>query len=199
MQSRAFTFLKPTFVAVGAFVLFVAIGHFRTAAKSEQADDSQLETWPPHAETTANPIDANPIELTSTNTEPHPSLAPTDIVRIQLQSLASVDFDQGVQRCFAFASPANRQLTGPAERFGKLVQNPPYSIVLSAEDTIVGDPMLLQDGRVQVIVTVISQLEAQSFAWTLAKQTAEPYRNCWMTDSVVAISKETSGSDRIDV
>ena len=193
-------FLRPTFFTVAAFVLCLIVNElfFRGPVESRQPDAkaSTGEKLPVEANGDSQ---GNSLRSISSGSYPDPSLSPADVVRIQLHALRMPNREEGVRRCFEFASPANQALTGPAKRFGTLLENPPYSILLEAEDAILGAPILLDDGRVQIVATVISRTEAQSFAWTLAKQAKHPLENCWMTDSVVSVSKDTTSTSKIEI
>ena len=51
---------------------------------------------------------------------PDPALTPEQVVRIQLEALRNNDAgDRGIAVAFRFASPGNRQNTGPLPRFKK--------------------------------------------------------------------------------
>ncbi len=62
-------------------------------------------------------------------TEPDPSLSPQDVVSIQIEALQHNDTpyeDRGIEVTFNFASPTNKRMTGPLERFKVMVRNPVY-------------------------------------------------------------------------
>ena len=53
-------------------------------------------------------------------TKPDPSLSPQDVVSIQIEALRNNDTpyeNRGIEVTFNFASPANKRITGPLERF----------------------------------------------------------------------------------
>ena len=59
-------------------------------------------------------------------TEPDPSLSPQDVVSIQIEALQHNDtpyVDRGIEVTFNFASPTNKRVTGPLERFKAMVRN----------------------------------------------------------------------------
>ena len=120
-------------------------------------------------------------------TLPNPALAPEEVVRLQLQSLRDFrDDDSAILQCFVLASPANREATGPLGRFAAMVRNPKYVALVDCESELVGKTIIRGD-RATVLVTVVDpQQRASLFRFFLSKQTDEPFRNCWMTDAVVA-------------
>lgn len=114
---------------------------------------------------------------------PRPALTPDRVVRIQMAALASVDRPDGALQCFCFASPANRAVTGPLERFARYVRVPPYDALSEPEAATIGKTTLI-DGTARVLVTVVSDQQVQAFVWILSKQYAPPWHECWMTDAV---------------
>ncbi len=73
----------------------------------------------------AAPAGASHISLT----EPDPSLSPEDVVSIQIEALQQNDTpyeDRGIEVTFNFASPSNKRMIGPLERFKAMVRNPVY-------------------------------------------------------------------------
>ncbi len=58
-------------------------------------------------------------------TEPDPSLSSQDVVSIQIEALRTNDTpyeDRGIEVTFNFASPTNKRMTGPLERFKVMVR-----------------------------------------------------------------------------
>ena len=67
-------------------------------------------------------------------TEPDPSLSPQDVVSIQIEALRNNDVpyeDRGIEVTFNFASPANKRMTGPLERFKVMVRSPIYGPMIN--------------------------------------------------------------------
>ena len=70
---------------------------------------------------TAAPVVADHLP----QTQPDPSLSPQDVVSIQLEALRNNDTpydNRGIEVTFNFASPANKRITGPIERFAAMVR-----------------------------------------------------------------------------
>jgi|GEM_PF-211316 len=132
---------------------------------------------------------------------PDPELQPKTVVAIQMEALgknARWGGDQGIGVAFRFASPSNRRVTGPLERFIQLVANPAYSVMLDHEGVEVGDARLSESGTVaQVPVLVKGEgNERVGFMFSLSLQNStqseqsgdnENVCKCWMTDSVSRI------------
>ncbi len=119
---------------------------------------------------------------------PDPQLTPREVVAIQLTALKSPGKeDQGITTCFEFASPSNRQSTGPLPRFLKMVKSPPYGTLVEHHSARVLH--VETDGaRSLVLVHLIDrQMQPGAFLFALSKQNEDPYKDCWMTDSVVPV------------
>ena len=68
---------------------------------------------------------------------PKPALKPDEAVRIQLLAMKNNDAsDLGIKITFRFASPANKRVTAPLEKFIRLLKNPSYSPLLNHLDSV---------------------------------------------------------------
>ena len=122
---------------------------------------------------------------------PDPGLRPEDVVRIQLQALRDNRRDnRGIAHCFEFASPENREHTGPIESFVQMVRSHPYRLLLNHQIAIVGTADI-KDQRASMIATLIDSSDRlRVFSFVLSIQQEEPYQNCWMTDGVTSLPLE---------
>lgn len=135
------------------------------------------------------PIDPTPVVGCNPyhDRQPNPSLAPEDVISIQLGAMKYNDLphaDAGVEICFRFASPANRLFTGPVGRFIRMMHNPLYGVMLNY-DSIQFIPANVQGTKWRLLIT--KQGEGSTFMWSLSLQTAAPYAGCWMTDNVLLV------------
>ena len=110
---------------------------------------------------------------------------------IQLKALQNNDEeDNGIEVTFNFASPDNKTVTGPLDRFKELVKNPSYEAMLNFH-SYRASKMVIQGRQAQQAVMIVDQEGNQvAFVFTLSKQTSAPYQNCWMTDSVLRVETE---------
>ena len=126
---------------------------------------------------------------------PSPLLTPEHVVSNQLLALRQND-DEGMARCFTFASPANKAATGPLPRFAHMLRRG-YSVMLTASVCYMG-PIFVDDqappyaatGRCSVIydgpnletpVLFVFQLERQQPNEMLVPSELV---GCWMTSGV---------------
>ena len=118
---------------------------------------------------------------------PNPSLLPVAVVRIQLQALASNDLpypDAGIEITFRFASPNNRRVTGPLEKFGRMVKNSVYRPMLNHVAASYGDTKFNgHNAYVPVLITARDGTKA-GYVFVLSQQQSAECERCWMTDQV---------------
>ncbi len=116
--------------------------------------------------------------------KPEPRFSPEQVVSYQLERLRSEELTTGIHQCFAFASPANKQITGPISRFARMLQNSPYSVLISPQELLIGKPELHDDHATVTVTLLDSHGELHAFQFFLTRQTEGEYSGCWMTESV---------------
>ena len=121
-------------------------------------------------------------------TEPNASLKPFEVVSIQLNSLKrnNIPFnDAGIEQVWKFAHPNNKKMTGPLEKFKKMIYSESYKMLIghiNSEITI-----LNENGTVSVFkVDILSNDKKKySYLWQVEIVQQEGLlKNCWMTTSV---------------
>lgn len=121
---------------------------------------------------------------------PNPGLTAADVVRIQLTALASNDSprpDAGIEITFRFASPKNKQVTGPLSRFIELVKSAAYRPMLNHLHREFGEPVVEYDQTVLPVVLTAADNEKLAYIFMLSRQTGATCNGCWMTESVVPV------------
>ncbi|MFP4508640.1 MAG: DUF4864 domain-containing protein [Spirochaetota bacterium] len=116
---------------------------------------------------------------------PNEDLRPEDVVEIQLAALRTNGPDnEGIERTFRFASPANRAATGPLDRFASLFRTPAYRPMLDHVSAEVFSPVV--DAGVALVPVTVSLPDGSEFDYmfVLSRQSEDPYENMWMTDAV---------------
>lgn len=116
---------------------------------------------------------------------PDPDLSPREVVRLQLDALrrnGELGGDRGIEAAFRFASPANRAVTGPLERFAEMLRNPVYRPMLDHASAEFGP--VQDDGEVARVQVVLFGRNGEVAAYdvTLSK---DEETECWLTDSVM--------------
>ena len=126
---------------------------------------------------------------------PKPELTPEQVVQFQISALQHNDDpqpDSGIERTFRFASPSNKEITGPLEHFIQIVRAPAYlPLINSLSSKIVG--VVMGDEHSEVAVEIQSS-DGQQFRYlfVLTKQSSGDLAGCWMTDSVVPVKTDKS-------
>jgi hypothetical protein len=129
---------------------------------------------------------------------PAPDLEAQAAVRLQLAALARNDdpfADAGIETAWGFASPANRETTGPLERFRTLFDSPVYAPMVdhlaartsaargAGGGALVGVVLTAQDGR------------ERGYLFRLSRHDTEDCSACWMTDSVLPVPVPQDGTE----
>ena len=128
--------------------------------------------------------------------QPKPSLSPKQVVEIQVSALADRDQRRGALQCASFASPENFAVTGPLDRFARMLADSQF-LVLSSPDTVVVGDAVFHGENARVLVTALAGDQTRAFVWVLAKQRQPgPLNGCWMTDGVFPMRPhdESNGS-----
>jgi hypothetical protein len=180
--------LKHLILASVLSVLFLS-GCSKTAATPVETADVEEKQGQPQAD---DPLQPNAPA-------PSPELMPDQVVKIQLEALQSNDStDRGIEIVFRFASPANKQNTGPLDRFSRMIKVPPYSPMLNHRRVDYDAIQIVGDEARQRVTLVDRRGNVIVYVFYLSKQTEEPCKDCWMTDAVTIESmqpreEETAG------
>ena len=123
-----------------------------------------------------------------TLTKPNISLKPFDVISIQLDSLQrnNIPFkDAGIEQVWEFAHPNNKKITGPLEKFKKMIYSKSYQMLIEHENSEI--TILSENESISVYKVYIlsSDKKKYSYIWQIEKvQTEGDLKNCWMTTSV---------------
>ena len=121
-------------------------------------------------------------------TKPNISLKPFDVVSIQLNSLQrnNIPFkDAGIEQVWKFAHPNNKRITGPLEKFKKMIYSDSYRMLIGHENNEI--EILSEDVNRSVYKVYILSKDKKrySYIWQIEKVEIEgDLKNCWMTTSV---------------
>ncbi len=127
---------------------------------------------------------------------PSPSLAPDEVVRIQLGALAKNDsprLDAGIEVTFRFASPDNRKKTGPLPRFIELVKNPVYAPMINHKAAEYGGAFEKDDHVLVPVMLTGSDDGKAAYIFVLGRQNVDACKGCWMTESVFRVRVDEAG------
>ncbi len=131
---------------------------------------------------------AGPVGATHLpQTEPDPSLSPQDVVSIQIEALQHNDTpyeDRGIEVTFNFASPTNKRMTGPLERFKVMVRNPVYGPMIDHRSAEYQN--IKVEGDLAQVDVILESKEGQfvGYRFMLSRQRGNQYEGSWMTSAV---------------
>lgn len=142
------------------------------------------------------PLAAALAEQVDTADLPKPSveLAPQDVVKIVIDALARNDephIDAGIETTFNFAAPSNKVITGPLEKFIRMVKGPPYGIMVDHADSEFSEVVLMGDKAYQMVRLTAADGRTEVFAFRLGKQQEGEFADMWMTEAVWPVATET--------
>ena len=121
-------------------------------------------------------------------TKPNISLKPFDVISIQLDSLQrnNIPFnDAGIEQVWEFAHPSNKKITGPLEKFKKMIYSDSYKILISHVNN---ETIVLKETQKKFVYKVFVLSEDKKkyyYIWQIEKVSVEgKLKNCWMTTQV---------------
>jgi len=120
--------------------------------------------------------------------KPNISLKPFDVLTIQLNSLKrnNIPFnDSGIEQVWMFAHPNNKKITGPLEKFKKMIYSEGYQMLIGHENSEITILSEDADRSVYKVYILSSDKKKYSYIWQIEKVQSEgDLKNCWMTTSV---------------
>lgn len=118
---------------------------------------------------------------------PNPSLTPQQVVQFQLQALRENKNGDGIKATFRFASPSNKALTGPIDRFSRLFDAEQYRPMLNHQDAEI--KLINNDNSAAEVMAALVDASGEYYwyQFRLSRQHQSPYINCWMTDAVIRV------------
>jgi len=121
-------------------------------------------------------------------TKPDISLKPFEVVSIQLSALQknNIPFkDAGIEQVWEFAHPNNKKVTGPFEKFKKMLYSQNYKNLIDHENSEITILSENENTSIYKIYVLSSDKKKYSYVWQVEKVKQEgSLTNCWMTISV---------------
>ena len=177
----AWTFFARLVTAALLGLLLTALAASRLAAQTQATDTPTRAAVAAHA------------------TQPDPTLGPEEVVVSVLEALARNDQptkDRGIEVTFSFASPANRAMIGPLDRFGDLVREEVYRPLLYHSQAVRGTMKVVGDRAQQRVIVTSVGGQRVVYTFTLSRQSDGPFKGCWMTDGVTREPPSALGTPR---
>ena len=121
-------------------------------------------------------------------TKPNVNLKPFDVLVIQLNSLKrnNIPFnDAGIEQVWKFAHPDNKKITGPLEKFKKMIYSKNYKMLIKHENSEITILSENSNTSIYKVYILSSDKKKYSYIWQVEKVQEEgELKNCWMTTSV---------------
>lgn len=126
---------------------------------------------------------------------PDPSIAPAEVVAIQLISLKNndlVEADFGIRQTWSFAHPQNRKVTGPYPRFAMMLKGPSFDVLLNHKSHSIKTGANTASGKTSDgamwqqfdVLMETRRGDILYFSWVVQKVTSGQFKDCWMTVAV---------------
>lgn len=132
----------------------------------------------------------------SQSTTPNTELTPAQVVHIVIDALKTNDSaknDAGIATVFEFASPGNKSVTGPLERFTTMIKGG-FSDMLNHVDSEFGEIAVENNTALQAVWLTSASGTKTGYVFQLGKQTSGENAGMWMTESVLPLgSREPPG------
>ena len=119
---------------------------------------------------------------------PNSSIAPKEVVKIQLSGLQQNDLeykDSGIEQTWNFAHPNNKKVTGPLNNFKRMIKGASYQMMIDhLSHTITEVGISNKSAQFEVIILDKNKIY-HKFNWQVEKFTSEgPLKDCWLTTMV---------------
>ena len=120
--------------------------------------------------------------------KPNPKLKPFEVLMIQLNSLKNNNNpykDAGIEQTWEFAHPRNKAITGPLDKFKKMIHSENYKLLISHENSEITILKETADVSVYKVIVLTKNKKKYYYIWQVEKIFIEgQLKNCWMTTSV---------------
>jgi hypothetical protein len=124
---------------------------------------------------------------------------PSLVVAVQVGALRNNGPDDGgIRTTYAFASPQNKQFTGPFDNFRTLVKAPSYAALVNHTRAEFGPLEREGDEATQRVVVRDENGTPATFEFGLSEQEGGQFDGCWMTDTVASIGNVPTTDEEDD-
>jgi len=138
-------------------------------------------------------IPAQPTNLLT----PTATRSPKQVVEIQMEALSAYRHNRSaIHQVFVHASPSNRAVTGPLQRFEKMLLRQPYNALVVSNHFMVGRAVEREKVASVLVTTVDAEGTMSVFRFLLSRQ-SDVNSGCWMTDGVFLLVGNWSSGDAL--
>ena len=120
--------------------------------------------------------------------KPNSEIKPSEVVKIQLLGLQKnndVFEDSGIEQTWNFAHPNNKKVTGPLDRFKRMIKGNNYQMMINHLSHTITQ-VRGGDSWAQFEVIILDKEKIyHKFNWQVEKYIVDgPLKNCWLTTMV---------------
>lgn len=134
------------------------------------------------------PADREPRAAFDPGPTAEPITEPGEVVRRQMDALARYRGDRSaIQEVYAYASPANRAVTGPLDRFERMILARPYDTMAVNRGYRIGQAVEHGDLATVLVTVVGPNNEVRLYRFYLSRD-AEEKDAGWLTDRVSCLT-----------
>ena len=131
------------------------------------------------------------ILISNANAElikPRSDIKPAEVVEIQLAGLQKNDQnfkDSGIEQTWNFAHPSNKKVTGPLDRFKRMIKGASYQMMINHLSHTITQ-LEKGDNWAQFEVIILDRDKIyHKFNWQVEKYLVDgPLKDCWLTTMV---------------
>ena len=119
--------------------------------------------------------------------KPAKNLTAYDVIKIQLNALKEnnkPNKNSGIKQTWMFAHPQNKKITGPYERFQKMLLGDQYNVLLNHESHKIKLIMNSKNKYIYNVELISIDKKMYLYEWHLEKSTIENCNSCWFTTIV---------------
>jgi hypothetical protein len=118
---------------------------------------------------------------------PTKNLTAYDVIKIQLNALKNNNkpkINSGIEQTWMFAHPENKKITGPYERFQKMLLGDQYNVLLNHESHKIKLIMNSKEIYIYNVELISIDKKMYFYEWHLEKSTTNNCNSCWFTTIV---------------
>ena len=124
---------------------------------------------------------------TECSASPSVDKTPESIVRTVVEALRLNDNeDNGIATVYCFASPGNKKMTGPIERFAGMIKSG-FGDMLNHSDSEFDNIEIRDDVAIQPVWLTTARGNVVGYLFRLGKQSDGEFAGMWMTEAVYKI------------
>ena len=120
--------------------------------------------------------------------KPNVNIDPKQVVLIQLKALMKNDSpykDRGIEQTWEFAHPNNQRMTGPLDRFKRMLKGASYSMLIDHKENTVTEIYKSSTMATYEVVVLDKDKKYFKFKWKVEKNNKEGnLLDCWLTTAV---------------